>query len=895
MFINLNQNAEVKKAKFYLATPNKRRKASLPEATGAEVSFKLGNLSELSFSIPYKVEENFETVDNKNIAKIKEKMLVKMEYGTYVEWFIIDGIDEEGSDEDEMKISMLGLGYELSHKLFKGYSAESVNAREYLTEVLRNTAWKIGTIDSKYDSIYRGFEEGSDPTSLDAVNQGAETFGALVIWNTIKREVSYLDPEKLVPFRGMTASYGNLLESIGRSRSTDEMVTRLHVYGGEDLTIHSVNPTGQGYIEDFSYYMYPFQRDANKKVLSSSEFMSDALCHAILDLEALNISFATTFKTMSEQRATKVGELIVLEAEKVELEGELESLEQELDSAKALEDKALIASTTTDRNAKKVEVETKTNQYNAKSAEIDAIDKNIENLNIQLQSSANFTPELIEELNLYIIEKDWRDDRYLDAKELYDDALIKFKEIRKPKVVVNIGLSSFLNSIEDQYYWDKLGIGELIRIKYPQMNMDYMSKIVGIDIGFDGQVADDIRVTIANTAEIGTDMDKLKDILYSSQNATTVIQNNKYKWDKVVKVEDKVFEMLTGEINANKQKIIAGVDNQIEISGRGMLVRTPSNPNEMVIIQSGIIALSRDGGETWESAIRPDGIVADRLIGRIVAGQELIITNTSGSFIMDENGAVFDVKSFTVRSGTGTGSNLVDRWQKSSTFAENYEDDNTITPYEKKVLKYNYDEIDIRNTSNESRISALYTNPSSYGFITNYRNAYKALKDILFTTVNSDGKPLLDPTNMNTITSVSGTLINDKFSAFKEKEVELQKQFATLTKQISDDAKKLAEDAQKDVDQFKDEVVYKIEIDSSNGDTFRNGDISTTLTAIAFRGKTDVTATLPKSAFIWKKFNKDGVEDTAWGTSKKDIGNIITITKTDVYQKAVIKCLLDIV
>lgn len=886
MFINLNQNTEVRKAKYYLATPNKRRKAVLWEATGGQGSFKLGDLSELSLSIPYKIENDFQTIDNPNIPKIKEKMLIKLEYGTYVEWFIIDSIDEDSGDEDTMNLSLLSLGYELSHKLIKGYSSESVNAHDYLTEILSNTAWKIGTIATKFANIFRSFEEGSDPTALDAIIQGAETFGALILWDTSKRTISFADPETVVKFKGMTASYGDLLETVGRSRSTDEMVTRMHVYGSEDLTIHSVNPTGQGYIEDFSYYMYPFQRDANKNVISSSDFMSDALCHAILDLEALNISFAGTFKTMSEQRAVKVGEMITLEAERVELEGELDAIIQKLDSAKALEDNPLIATVTAERDAKQIELTTKSNQYTGKVAEIDVIDTNIANLNVQLQSSANFTPDLISELNLFIIEKDWRDDRYLDAQELYDDAIKKFQESRKPKVVLTVGLSNFLNSVEDQYYWDKLQVGEPIRTKYPQMNMDYMSRIIEIDISFDDG---DASVTIANTTELGTDMDKLKDILYSSKNATSVIQNNKYKWDKVVKVEDKVFSMLTGEINANKQKIIAGVDNQIEISGRGMLVKTPSNPDEMVIIQSGIIALSRDGGETWESAIRPDGIVADRLIGRIVAGQDLIITNASGSFVMDENGAVFDVSSFTVRSGTGS-NNLVDRWQKSSTFSENYEDDNAITPYEKKIYRYNFGEIDIINTSNEQRITSLFANPSSLSYINEYRTAFKNLKDQLFTVKNSDGKALLDETNMNTVTSLSGTLINDRFATFKTKEVELQKQFSGYSEKLADDAKKLAEDAQRDVNQFKDDVVYKVEIDSSNGETFRNGNISTVATAIAYRGKSDITSTLPNTAFVWKKFDKDGVEDTAWGLKNKDVGKQITITKTDVYQKAIFKC-----
>ena len=63
------------------------------------------------------------------------------------------------------------------------------------------------------------------------------------------------------------------------------------------MSIQEVNITGQNYIEDFSYYMYPFERDENRNVLKHSAYgMSDDLCHAILDYNELLISKQGEFK-----------------------------------------------------------------------------------------------------------------------------------------------------------------------------------------------------------------------------------------------------------------------------------------------------------------------------------------------------------------------------------------------------------------------------------------------------------------------------------------------------------------------------------------------------------------------------------------------------------------------
>lgn len=103
-----------------------------------------------------------------------------------------------------------------------------------------------------------------------------------------------------------------------------------------------------------------------------------------------------------------------------------------------------------------------------------------------------------------------------------------------------------------------------------------------------------------------------------------------------------------------------------------------------------------------------------------------------------------------------------------------------------------------------------------------------------------------------------------------------------------------AKEAQEGVEEVKKQVPYKVELVSSNGTTFKNGLIDTEITAIVYKGKENITDTLPKTAFIWTKKDKDGFFDVAWNYEHVGIGNKITVSSFDVVQRAVFTCDLDL-
>ncbi|MDM7654010.1 hypothetical protein QUD64_07410 [Lactococcus cremoris] len=79
-------------------------------------------------------------------------------------------------------------------------------------------------------------------------------------------------------------------------------------------------------------------------------------------------------------------------------------------------------------------------------------------------------------------------------------------------------------------------------------------------------------------------------------------------------------------------------------------------------------------------------------------------------------------------------------------------------------------------------------------------------------------------------------------------------------------------------------------IDSSNGYQFKNNIINTTFTAILYQNNKEIDSDGTKFAYIWSKTNPDGTVDTAWNLAHQTSQKSITITNSDVWQRATFDC-----
>ena len=92
------------------------------------------------------------------------------------------------------------------------------------------------------------------------------------------------------------------------------------------------------------------------------------------------------------------------------------------------------------------------------------------------------------------------------------------------------------------------------------------------------------------------------------------------------------------------------------------------------------------------------------------------------------------------------------------------------------------------------------------------------------------------------------------------------------------------------IDEINAKKMYRLVISSSNGNIFKNGDISTTLSATVFSWDEDVTDELDPNQFIWTRVSDDPDADITWNHDHFGGTKSIEITTDDVVQRATFFC-----
>ena len=92
------------------------------------------------------------------------------------------------------------------------------------------------------------------------------------------------------------------------------------------------------------------------------------------------------------------------------------------------------------------------------------------------------------------------------------------------------------------------------------------------------------------------------------------------------------------------------------------------------------------------------------------------------------------------------------------------------------------------------------------------------------------------------------------------------------------------------IDEIENQKMLRLVINSSNGNIFKNGQISTVLTATVFSWDNDVTSEYDENQFIWTRVSDDSDADDIWNINHYGGTKSITITNDDVKVRATFYC-----
>lgn len=527
---SIDRTLKPKELRLMLKSPkNKQTVDELHYVKGKVLTINFGKINELTFSIPYKTEIRNRLVDNPHLKSIREKQFIKAIYGGITEWFLISKISKSSSDTDVMNVQCYGLGYQLWYRKIIDYMKTSINLFTVATDCVQGTGWKVGYINPEFNLKYREFDVSSK-RRLEFIYEMAETFEAIPVFDSINKTVNFYKEEELSLYKGMHLTDNQYIESIDEEIDIDQVVTRLHIRGGDNLTINSVNPTGKQYIDDFSYLIYPYEEDEHGAVIKSSKYLSDELCSSLIKYNVYvtgrKHEFANLLQSKKDYQLLLTTNQNDLSEFKIEYQTVLDSLsvvEKNTDEYK-------------DLVYRKSFLETQISNTDEKVIAAQSNIGNIENLMNKLKNDLELSRFLSDELQdeLYgnwIQEDEWTDENKIDPNDLYEAGIKRLSEINKPPINTKMSIVNFFSMISEKHNWERFSVGDIVKVKYKTLNVDIKTTVTEMTIDIDN---DSIDVTISNQKQNSTlsPIDAFKKALYTIGKVNTDYNRRKVDWKK---------------------------------------------------------------------------------------------------------------------------------------------------------------------------------------------------------------------------------------------------------------------------------------------------------------------------------------------------------------------------
>ncbi|WP_178930191.1 DUF7359 domain-containing protein [Bacillus altitudinis] len=515
------------KLKLELCRTNKKKIANIVDFSNASANLNHATINDLTFNIPLKVRYGDENKPNHVAQLIREWYLIKATFLNQTEYYVIDSLTDSTSQEkSEIQVNCQLTPYMLNKPKIRQYEGVSKNLQEIGEVCLKGTGWTVGEIESRLNEKRRSFSIGSITSRFDFLRNICETFDAVPVYDTINDRVSFFERNNISKFKGVKISSHNFMIDMTDTRSMDEVVTRLHVTGKDGIVINSINPTGQGYLDDFSFFLNPFQRDDNRNVLKRSAYMSNELCHALLDYNELVDKESKKFKTMLDDKKK-------IEAKKTAQENELFvlknlELQQILDRIEVVKEtdgdtKDLIKQ----RDAKQKEVDTKKKEVDKTISEISTLNSQIEQLRKRLDMGNFLGENMSNELSKFILEDEWTNDNIFDETELYEKSYEELEKRKSPPIDIKTNIVNLYNAVSEKEYWDRISLGDIVRIQNKEFGTEYRATLAGMSLNFDDS---SISVTITNGKKAKEEDDFIQ-LFYKADKASTEFNTRKIDYD----------------------------------------------------------------------------------------------------------------------------------------------------------------------------------------------------------------------------------------------------------------------------------------------------------------------------------------------------------------------------
>ena len=461
------------------------KKMGMIPYTSVEIKRGIKTVSELNFTVSKYYGE-----DNKLNILYDELKTERFIYLDEDECYVIKSISEQNE-----KVKTV-TAYSREKKLFK-ITAEfedisltlktpytDIEGCFSLDELLYDaTGWHIGYVSPKV--LYRSnetilnnitketeatltteeklrYQESVSTNWYDYINNDiSEQFECFPIFNSYDKTIDLYSDEELGNDPNLILSYDNYLKNIECVSDTEDIVTKLTLSGNDDLTIGEVNPSGDTYVENFSYFI------ENKE-------MSDSLITALeLYYKMVKIR-AVEWNRLREEKAEKESVMTAKKTELLLVYSTIKSVEFAISQSSDEAFNSKQQERLVELNDNKVLLERDINLLNT---EINLLQESIENINKlckkKYATDENgrliFNEQLLNELKDFIYQDTYSNDSITEALTLMQIGEKQLSGKCYPKKTWNVDSINFIERLIDngfrQHWNGELGLGDMIILK----------------------------------------------------------------------------------------------------------------------------------------------------------------------------------------------------------------------------------------------------------------------------------------------------------------------------------------------------------------------------------------------------------------------------------------------
>lgn len=657
-----------------LANIDRTELAIITQIKDLTITPRFNAVSEMTFTI-------YKTFDAYN--KITKNRLIHVEgFGWWIIYQTSETFDGGTPSKD---VSCYSYEYTLNYKgvnllngTYKFY--DIINQEETLLYKLFQIVpnWHIGHVDTELLSLYRTFDIPEATLYGFLMDDVSTTYQCIFQFDTENLEINVYKANNLVSNTDIMLTFDNVLQQINIEELSTDIFTCLRVNGADNLSINIVNPLGDNKLYNFDYYKNPDWIE-DPKIIEKLDKWDE-------EIEANREPYSdllTEYKTQNYQ-------LLKLQAQLTELKSELDALEivrKNLAGQTDAESVAEFSKKTQEVNQKEQEIKQKELEIESQKSSMQSVLDDMIEINNYLKFENYFTHEEQVFLSNFIIESVYTDTNFIVTddmvipEDLTNDTLVltttgtkKFgdllptdilideqyianqlleqgkeviKTVSQPSFQFSVDSTNFLFSEKFLPFIKQIELGCIINIEIEEGNWAYPC-LLEMVIDYDNASLD---LTFSNRFRQSSEEWTFAELHNEQVKTTTQVGSTlQIAAEPVLNgTINQVREYMNNNLIAANQQIQSTVDNEITIGNFGLRGRKKDDSQasgydpHQLWLNNNLLCMTDDNWETVKLAIGfingTYSVNAEVIAGTILAGENLIISNTGGTFTVDGKSA----------------------------------------------------------------------------------------------------------------------------------------------------------------------------------------------------------------------------------------------------------------